>query len=143
VLKDDQQAFRNDVRMILQAADRAECDDLLKRLQQRWNAKSPKAVAYVEEHLEVPTPFHGGPRVHRPFGPADKLSTPLALGWRPLRNRTIIRSSFAAAVSVGLRPPCRRLPYEMPTETNLQKVLYAIQLGKISKKKDLSFFIET
>ena len=50
--KDDQRPFRNDVRMILQAADRAECDDLLKRLQERWNAKSPKAVAYVEEHLE-------------------------------------------------------------------------------------------
>jgi transposase-like protein len=52
VRKDDQKAFRNDVRMILQAADRAECDDLLKRLQERWDAKVPKAVAYVEEHLE-------------------------------------------------------------------------------------------
>ena len=52
VKKSDQKTFRNDVRMILQAVDRAQCNDLLKFLKERWEAKAPKAVEYVEEHLE-------------------------------------------------------------------------------------------
>jgi transposase-like protein len=52
VKKGDQKPFRNDVRLILQAADRAQCNDLLKLLKDRWEAKAPKAVEYVEEHLE-------------------------------------------------------------------------------------------
>ena len=52
VKKGDQKAFRNDVRLILLAADRAQCNDLLKLLKDRWEAKAPKAVEYVEDRLE-------------------------------------------------------------------------------------------
>ena len=51
VRKDDQKPFRNDVRMILQSANLAECDYLLKLLQERCETRSPKAVSYMEEHL--------------------------------------------------------------------------------------------
>jgi transposase-like protein len=52
VKKDDQKAFKSEIRLILQAADRAQCNDLLKLLKEHWDAKAPKAVEYVEEHLE-------------------------------------------------------------------------------------------
>jgi len=52
VKKVDQKAFRNDVRLILLAADRGQCNDLLKLLKDRWEAKAPKAVEYVEDRLE-------------------------------------------------------------------------------------------
>jgi transposase-like protein len=52
VKKADQLAFRADVRAILQAADRVRSDDLLGLLRTRWDAKSPKAVEYVEDHMD-------------------------------------------------------------------------------------------
>lgn len=52
VKKVDQKAFREDVRTILQAATRERSDDLIKLLRSTWEEKAPKAVAYVEEHLD-------------------------------------------------------------------------------------------
>jgi len=52
VKKNDQKAFREDVRNILQAATRAGSDKLLRVLKETWEEKSPKAVEYVEDHLD-------------------------------------------------------------------------------------------
>lgn len=48
----DQKAFRADVRAVLHAADRVRAEELLDLLRAHWEEKSPKAVAYVEEHLD-------------------------------------------------------------------------------------------
>jgi putative transposase len=52
VKRGDQQSFRADVRAVLHAADRVRSDDLLGLLRGRWDEKSPKAVEYVEDHLD-------------------------------------------------------------------------------------------
>lgn len=52
VKKVDQKAFREDVRSILHATTRDRADGLLELLRGTWEAKAPKAVEYVEEHLE-------------------------------------------------------------------------------------------
>jgi len=46
-----------------------------------------------------------------------------------------------AAVSVGLRPPSRLLPYETPTGTNLQKVLYATSRQIQYLEEELGFLL--
>lgn len=48
----DQKAFRSDVRAVLHAPDRERAMDEMKLLRERWEKKAPKAVAYVEEHLD-------------------------------------------------------------------------------------------
>jgi transposase-like protein len=48
----DQKAFRADVRAVLHAADRVRAEELLDLLRAHWEEKSPKAVDYVEEHLD-------------------------------------------------------------------------------------------
>lgn len=48
----DQKAFREDVRAVLHAADYVRSQELLGLLKARWEEKSPKAVDYVEEHLD-------------------------------------------------------------------------------------------
>lgn len=48
----DQKAFRADVRAVLHAADRIRATELLDLLRAHWEEKSPKAVDYVEEHLD-------------------------------------------------------------------------------------------
>jgi len=48
----DQKAFRADVRAVLHAPDRERAMDEMKLLRDRWVKKAPKAVEYVEEHLD-------------------------------------------------------------------------------------------
>jgi transposase-like protein len=48
----DQKAFRADVRAVLHAADRERAVELLDLLRAHWAEISPKAVDYVEEHLD-------------------------------------------------------------------------------------------
>jgi len=52
VKKADQKTFREDVRAIVQATNRVRSEQLLQLLRNRWEEKSPRAVAYVEEHLD-------------------------------------------------------------------------------------------
>ena len=48
----DQKAFKADVRAVLHAPDRERAMDEMKLLRERWDKKGPKAVEYVEEHLD-------------------------------------------------------------------------------------------
>ncbi len=48
----DQKAFRSDVGAVLHAPDRERAMDEMRLLRERWEKKAPKAVAYVEEHLD-------------------------------------------------------------------------------------------
>lgn len=65
VKKADQLAFRADVRAVLQAADRVRSEDLLGLLRGRWEAKSPKAVEYVEDHLDGLLAIQAFPESHQ------------------------------------------------------------------------------
>jgi transposase-like protein len=64
VKKNDQKAFREEVRNIIQAATRANTDKLLRVLKDAWEEKAPKAVAYVEEHLEGLVAIQALPQGH-------------------------------------------------------------------------------
>jgi len=48
----DQKMFRSDVRAVLHAPDHERAMDEMKLLRERWSEKTPKAVEYVEEHLD-------------------------------------------------------------------------------------------
>lgn len=48
----EQRGFRADVRAVLHAPDRVRAMDEMKLLRERWEQKAPKAVRYVDEHLD-------------------------------------------------------------------------------------------